>query len=84
MSERKKVTVTINKRTYTIVGNEPEEQVQYVAQLVDEKMMDIYHANKHLDSTKLAVLTALNTMNEYVKLKKEYDELLSLIEEEQN
>lgn len=80
MSERKKVTVTIHKRTYTIVGDESEEHVQFVAQLVDAKMKEIHQANKHLDATKLAVLTALNTMNEYVKLKSEYEELLTLLE----
>ena len=45
-------------------------------------MDEIYHANKHLDSTSLAVLTAINTMNDYLKLKEEYEELLQLLEEE--
>lgn len=82
VAERNKVTVTINKRTYTIVGKESREHVELIARLVDEKMMEIYDSNKHLDSTKLAVLTAINTMNEYLKLKKEYEELLTLLEEE--
>lgn len=82
MAERNKVTVTINKRTYTIVGKESRERVELIAKLVDDKMQEIYESNKHLDSTKLAVLTAINTMNEYVKLKEEFEELLTLIEEE--
>lgn len=82
MAERNKVTVTINKRTYTIVGKESKEHVELIAKLVNEKMQEIYGANKHLDSTMLAVLTAINTMNEYVKLKEEFEELLTLIEEE--
>ncbi len=82
MSERNKVTVTIHNRTYTIVGDEPKEHVELIANLVDKKMQEIYASNKHLDSTKLAVLTAINTMNDYVKLKEEFDELLRLIEEE--
>lgn len=82
VAEKNKVTVTIHNRTYTIVGNEPEEHVKLVARLVDEKMQEIYEANKHLDSTKLAVLTALNTMNDYIKLKEEHEELLKLLEEE--
>jgi len=86
VSEEKKknrVSVEINKRTYTIVGPESKEHVELVASLVDQKMRDIRSANKHLDSTKLAVLTALNTMNEYIKLKEEYEELITLIEEEE-
>jgi len=82
VAERNKVTVSINNRTYTIVGKESKEHVELVAKLVDGKMLEIYESNKHLDSTKLAVLTAINTMNEYIKLKEEFDELLSLIEEE--
>ena len=80
--ERTKISVDINKRTYSIVGTETKEHVEYVAKLVNEKMDEIHHVNKHLDTTKLAVLTAINTMNDYVKLKEEYDELITLIEEE--
>lgn len=82
MTEKNKVTVTIHKRSYTIVGKESSEHVKIVAKLVDDKMQEIYEANKHLDATKLAVLTALNTMNEYIKLKEEYDELFKMLEEE--
>lgn len=82
MTERNKVTVTINKRTYTIVGKESREHVELIARLVDDKMKEIYESNKHLDSTMLAVLTAINTMSEHVKLKEEFEELLTLIEEE--
>lgn len=82
VAERNKVTVTINKRTYTIVGTESREHVELIAKLVDDKMQEIYESNKHLDSTMLAVLTAINTMNDHVKLKEEFEELLTLIEEE--
>lgn len=77
-----KIDVTINHQTYTIVGTESKEHVEQVANLVNEKMQDIREANKHLDTTKLAVLTALNTMNDYLKLQKEHEELLTLLEEE--
>lgn len=82
VAEREKITVTINKRTYTIVGKESKEHVELVAKLVDEKMAEIYQVNKHLDSSRLAVLTAINTMSEYIKLKADYDDLLTLLEEE--
>lgn len=80
--DKMKISVEIYNRTYTIVGSEPREQVEQVAQLVNEKMEEIHEANKHLDTTKLAVLTAVNTMNDYVKLEEEYNELLQLIEED--
>ncbi len=80
--KRTKITVEIKDKEYTIVGTESKEHVEYVASLVDEKMNEIHQANKHLDTTKLAVLTAINTMNDLVKLQQEFDELMKLIEEE--
>jgi len=82
-NKRKRVTVQINKREYTIVGAETKEHVEMIAKMVDDKMQDMKQGNKHLDATKLAVLTALNTMNEYVKLKEDYDDLVTLIEEDE-
>jgi len=79
---RNKITVTIHNKTYTIVDKETKDYVLLVASLVDEKMEEINLHNKHLDTTRLAVLTAINTMNDYVKLKKEYDELIKLLEED--
>lgn len=81
-NKRTKVIVEIKDRQYTIVGTETKEHVQLVAELVNNKMTEIHQGNKHLDTTKLAVLTAINTMNDYLKLKEEFDELLTLIEEE--
>lgn len=84
MAEEKKtkINVEIRHRQYTIVGTESKEHVQLVADLVNEKMSEIHEANKHLDTSKLAVLTAINTMNDYIKLQEEFDELMTLIEED--
>lgn len=81
-NERKKIDVKINRRKYTIVGTDSKEHMELVAKLVDDKMDEIYQANKHLDTTKLAVLTAVNTMDDYLKLKADYEDLVTLIEEE--
>lgn len=82
-NERKKIDVKINRRKYTIVGTESKEHMELVSKLVNDKMNEIYEANKHLDTTKLAVLTAINTMSDYLKLKADYDDLVTLIEEEE-
>ncbi|WP_188206361.1 cell division protein ZapA [Alkalibacillus aidingensis] len=75
-SEKNKITVEIHKRKYTVVGEESPEQIKMVASLVDQKMDEIQYAKSSLDTTQLAVLTALNTMNDYLKLKQDYDALL--------
>lgn len=75
--KRDRVTVEINNREYTIVGDdESSSHVRLVASLVDQKMKEIQGTNRHLDTASLAVLTALNTMNDYLKLKEDYATLL--------
>lgn len=80
--EKTRITVEIHKKKYTIVGTESPSHVQTVARLVDEKMHEIEKSNVYLDTTRLAVLTAVNTMNDYIKLKEDYEALISLLDEE--
>ena len=82
-SDKKRVTVDIYGRSYTIVGEEEPHHVRMVASLVDQKMREIHDVNKSLDTTNLAVLTAVNTMNDYLKLKGEYEELYQSIKEKE-
>lgn len=79
-NEKKRIKVDIYNQTYTIMGDEEEHHVRLVASLVDQKMREIKEANSHLDAAKLAVLTAVNTVNEHVKLKEEYATLLGQLE----
>ncbi|WP_164668428.1 cell division protein ZapA [Virgibacillus doumboii] len=74
--DKTRVTVDIHNRPYTIVGTEKPQHVRLVASLVDQKMREIHELNQQLTTTELAVLTAVNTMNDYMKLKEEYAELL--------
>ncbi len=78
-SDKTRVTVEIHNRSYTIVGQEPAHRMRMVASLVDQKMSEIHQANSNLDTAKLAVLTAVNTTNDYLKLKEEYAQLLGSI-----
>lgn len=78
--EKNKTVVSIYGQQYTIVGNEKEEHVRKVASLVDKKMRELKKSNPYLDSTKLAVLTALNIGNDYLNLLDEFNLLYELIE----
>ncbi|MFC4388272.1 cell division protein ZapA [Gracilibacillus marinus] len=78
-----RTTVQIYGRSYNVVGEESSEHVKRVASLVDEKMKEIHQFNKSLDTTSLAVLTAVNTMNDYIKLKEEFEVLQNLLEEKE-
>ena len=81
MTEQKKsrINVEIYNKTYTIVGNESDSHVKLVASLVDQKMNEIHTHNRHLDTLQLGVLTAVNTMNDYLKLKEDYAKLVGSI-----
>lgn len=68
MSDKNRVNVDIYGQQYTIVGDESTFHLRQVARSVDDKMREISQKNPNLDTTKLAVLTAVNAMHEYYKL----------------
>lgn len=79
-----RTTVDIYGKKYTIVGNESSQHTRQVAKMVDDKMHEIHEANSYLDTTRLAVLTTVNTVNDYLKLEHKYEELLKKIEEKED
>jgi cell division protein ZapA len=73
--QKNRTTVDIYGTQYVIVGTESTSHIRLVASLVDEKMREISSMNPSLDKSKLAVLTAVNTLHDNLKLK-EYCESL--------
>jgi cell division protein ZapA len=76
--QKNRISVDIYGQTYTMLGTESTTHMRLVASTVDNTMREIKQANPSLDSTKLAVLTAVNSVNDSLKLK----EQLVLLEEE--
>jgi cell division protein ZapA len=70
-----RTTVRIYGQEYTIVGQEDPQHILNVAKLVDTKMKEIKQKSVSLDAKQLAVLTAVNIVNDYLKIK---DELTTL------
>lgn len=77
LSNGKKVRtqVTIHGQHYTITGTEPTEHMEKVAKQVNAKMSDIRSINPYLDTSKLAVLTAVNAVHDLIKLQEQYKRL---------
>ncbi|KKK38440.1 cell division protein ZapA [Mesobacillus campisalis] len=77
MSDTKKTrtTVDIYGQQYTIVGTESTSHIRLIASLVDDKMREISSKNPALDINKLAVLTAVNAVNDYLKIKDRAEKL---------
>lgn len=55
--------------------------MRHVASIVDDKMREINEKNPYLDINKLAVLTAVNVVHDYLKLKEELERLKGQIKE---
>ena len=83
MSNRNRLSVEIYGQQYHIVGDESVGYMRQVASHVDDVMRQVASNNSRLDTTRLAVLSAVNIANDFLKLKQEYDEILHLIEDEQ-
>ncbi len=76
--EKTRISVDIYGQKYKMVGSETSGHMRLVASIVDDKMREIHAHNQQLDIAKLAVLTAVNAVNDYIKVK----EQLELLEEE--
>ncbi|QDR80882.1 cell division protein ZapA [Sporomusa termitida] len=83
MSEIKnKVTVEIYGESYALKGNLEEARIRRLAVMLDERMKKTAKVNLRLSPAKIAVLTALNIADEFLRLEQDYLELLELIKED--
>ncbi|MBT2686498.1 cell division protein ZapA [Bacillus sp. ISL-37] len=74
-TKKNKSTVDIYGQQYTIVGTESTSHIRLIASMVDDKMREIGSANPSLDTSKLAVLTAVNAVNDYIKMRDRVESL---------
>ncbi|MFJ5717259.1 cell division protein ZapA [Neobacillus novalis] len=83
-TEKNRTTVDIYGQHYVIMGTESSSQIRLVAALVDDKMREINSKNPSLDVSKLAVLTAVNAVNDYIKLKDQLERLQAELQKEKD
>ncbi|WLD92300.1 cell division protein ZapA [Alkalihalobacillus sp. AL-G] len=74
-NEKNRTTVHIYGQQYTIIGAEGPGHVHKVASIVDRKMRDIRQQSNSLDAKQLAVLTAVNIVDDYLKLQERVRQL---------
>ena len=74
-AQKNRTNVKIYGTEYVILGQESSSHVRLVASIVDKKIREIYGKNPSLDTNKLAVLTAVNIVNDYIKLIDRVEEL---------
>lgn len=76
--EKTKTIVSIGGKEYTICGTDSAEYIHRVALKVNGKLDEIKRANPDLNNIQLAMLTAINIADDYMKAN---DELQSLKKE---
>jgi cell division protein ZapA len=74
-NQKNRTPVDIYGQQYIIMGSESPSHIRHVASLVDEKMREISSKNPNLEATKLAVLTAVNAVNDFLKMKDQLERL---------
>ena len=83
MNEKKcKVTVEIFGENYALKGDVEPERIMEVAELLDARMKQIARGNPRLSTARIAVLTALNIADEYMRLEKDYKQLVQMLKGE--
>ena len=66
-----KIKVNIAGSVYTIIGEKSKDEVEAIANFVDEEIKKITSQNYLLNSTMAATLVVLNVSSDYFDLKKE-------------
>lgn len=77
-----RVKVQIYGTEYSLRGQGTEDHIRLVAARVDKAMREIAAANPQLDQKRVAVLTAVNLADELLKIRRECEELLELLDEQ--
>ena len=80
LGEPQRVEVEINGEIFRLKTDDPEGLAKIV-QIVDSTMKNIAQNTRTFSGNRIAVLTAMKIAEDYLQLKKDYDELLSLLEE---
>jgi cell division protein ZapA len=77
--KKNKLNVVIFDEEYIIKGNADQDHIKKIAAFVDKKMEQIANTNSFLSTKQLAVLVALNVADELLRLRKDYDELIKIL-----
>jgi cell division protein ZapA len=80
--DKNKVTVEIFGETYALKGDMDPERVKRLARIVDEQMKKVAKGNHRLPAARVAVLTAMNFCDDYLKLEADYQDLLGILKDE--
>lgn len=73
MAEAKKLAVTVGGQSFYLKSDQDEDYLRNLAETVDNKIAALRTENPALTVAKAAVLLAMEYLDEYQKLEKDYD-----------
>lgn len=79
--EVRSVRVQILGEEHIVKGQASEDYIRSLAASVNARLLEVQRSNPLLPRHRVAILVALNLLNELEKLKAEHGELLALMEE---
>lgn len=80
--EKNRVKVQILGEEYVIKGDAQAEYMENLAKMLDQRMAKLAGVHPRLTRTQIAVLTALNILDEYVRLQQDYKQFVAIFQEE--
>lgn len=78
--EPERIVVEIFGDSFALKTDNPD-YMRNLAKLVDQQMRRVGRNVRSFDGKKIAVMTALQFADEYNQLKRDYDELMALLDE---
>lgn len=75
MTEKRRINVLIDGRSFTIVGAEDEKYIRELASYVDLNIKKLANKNEKLSPAMAVTLAAVNIADEYYRLQEKYKEL---------
>ena len=69
------VKVRIHDQEYLLRSDGDAEQIEAIADYVNQKLMDVQEETEGLSDRKMAILAALSIAGEYLQVRKERDEM---------
>jgi len=73
------VKVRIRNAEYLVQGEDNEQQVQRIADYVNDKLKEIEEGTEGLSEKRAAILAALDIAGDYFQILREREDLLSML-----
>lgn len=82
--QKKTTTIEIFGERYALKSDADEEHLRQIASLINAEMQEAVRETRSFSNQRVWLLTTLRLADAYVKLKQDYDGLLTLLSDDRN